>query len=115
MLFQKCCGFYPNNAILLLKDLPLLLALAQIVYKKTDEWYIEWQRVRTSGTTTDNEWQRMRTNGNEWQGVDTSTNSSFFWIRENKEESKHPMENSLNLKEKLEQKRDIKLRAEGSP
>ena len=24
----------------------------KIVYKKTDEWYIEWQRV----TTNDNEW-----------------------------------------------------------
>ena len=27
-----------------------------IVYKKTDEWYNEWQRVTTSGTTRDNEW-----------------------------------------------------------
>ena len=53
-MIETCC-FYPNNTILLLKDLPLLLALAQIVYKKTDEWYTEWQRVRTSGTTTDNE------------------------------------------------------------
>ena len=26
-----------------------------IVYKKINEWYIEWQRV----TTNDNEWQRM--------------------------------------------------------
>ena len=39
-----------------------------MVYKKTDEWYIEWQRVATneewqrvatSGTTSDNEWQRV--------------------------------------------------------
>ena len=59
-----------------------------IVYKKTDEWYTEWQRITTSdnewqqviqrmttssttsGTTSDNEWQRMtmsgKTNGNEW-------------------------------------------------
>ena len=66
-----------------------------IVYKKTDEWYIEWQRMRTSdnewynewqrviqrvttsGTTSDNEWQRMTTSGtmsdnkwyNKWQRV----------------------------------------------
>ena len=54
-----------------------------IVYKKTDEWYIEWQqvtksdnewqRIITSGTTNDNEWydewQRMTTNDNKWQQV----------------------------------------------
>ena len=38
--------------------------IKRIVYKKTDEWYIEW-RV----TASDNEWQRVTTNGNEWQGV----------------------------------------------
>ena len=51
-----------------------------IVYKKTDEWYIEWQRVTTndnewqrvvkrmttSGTTSDNEWQRVTTSDNKW-------------------------------------------------
>ena len=39
-----------------------------IVYKKTDEWYIELQRV----TTNDKEWQRVvrvTTNDNEWQWV----------------------------------------------
>ena len=40
-----------------------------IAYKKTDEWYIEWQRV----STNDNEWQRVvqrvKTNDNEWQRV----------------------------------------------
>ena len=30
-----------------------------IVYKKTDEWYIEWQRVVQQVTTNDNEWQRV--------------------------------------------------------
>ena len=34
-----------------------------IVYKKTDEWYIEWQQV----TTSDSEWQQVTTNDNEWQ------------------------------------------------
>ena len=33
----------------------LLLNTKTIFYKKTDEWYIEWQRV----TTKDNEWQRV--------------------------------------------------------
>ena len=43
--------------------------IATIVYKKTDEWYIEWQRV----TTTDDGWQRMTTSGttndSRWQQV----------------------------------------------
>ena len=30
-----------------------------VVYKKTDEWYIEWHRMTTSGTTNGNEWQRV--------------------------------------------------------
>ena len=38
--------------------------LVRIVYKKTDEWYIKWQRVTTSGTTNENkcfkEWKQMR-------------------------------------------------------
>ena len=35
----------------------VLYALSQcamIVYKKTDEYYIVWQRVKTSGTMSDN-------------------------------------------------------------
>ena len=40
-----------------------------IVYKKTDEWYIKWQRMTTFGTTSDNEWQRVTTNDNQWQRV----------------------------------------------
>ena len=54
-----------------------------IVYKKTDEWYIEWQRVTTIGTTSEtnekecyNEWkrvlQRVTAGDNEWQQVTTS-------------------------------------------
>ena len=49
----------------------------KIVYQKTDEWYIEWQRMTTGNdkwqwmTTNDNEWQRMTTgsttNGSEWK------------------------------------------------
>ena len=33
-----------------------------MVYKKTDEWYIEWQQVKMS----ENEWQRVTTNDKEW-------------------------------------------------
>ena len=55
-----------------------------IVYKKTDEWYIEWQRVITSGKTSDYEWervvQRVTRNDNEWQRVTTSgTTSDKEW------------------------------------
>ena len=44
----------------------LLKWIRPVVYRKTDEWYIEWQRMTTSGTTSDNEWQRVTTNDNEW-------------------------------------------------
>ena len=48
-----------------------------IVYKKTDEWYIEWQRM----TASDNKWQRVTTSENEWQRVRASDNE---WKRETK-------------------------------
>ena len=37
--------------------------LYRIIYKKKDEWYIEWQRVTATGN---NKWQWMTTNDNEW-------------------------------------------------
>ena len=67
----------------------IILVKPEIVYKKTDEWYIEWQRVTTSGTTSDYEW-RVTTNDNEWhnewqrvvQRVTTSgTTSENEWQR----------------------------------
>ena len=39
-----------------------------IVYKKTDEWYIEWQRMKTS----DSEWEGVTRNDNEWQRMTAS-------------------------------------------
>ena len=60
--------------------------------------------MTTSGTTSDNEWQR----------VAISANSSVFQIRE-ESTTKDLKENSLNPKEEVEEKRDIELRAEGSP
>ena len=70
-----------------------------IVYKKTDEWYIEWQRVTTSGTTSDSE--------RPFRPI-----FLFFQIRE-ESTTKHPKENSLNLEEDL-WRRPIELRAETS-
>ena len=57
----------------------------KIVYKKTDEWYVEWQRVVQRVTTNDNEWynewQRMTTSDNEWynewQRMTTSDNKWY--------------------------------------
>ena len=90
----------------------------KIVYKKTDEWYIEWQWMTTSDAKSDNEWynkwqrmtvsdnewqrvvQRMTTSDNEWQRVTISTHLSFFQIRE-EPTTKHPKENSLNIEEDL--------------
>ena len=56
----------------------------------------------------------MTTNDNELQRMTISANSSFFRIRE-ESTTKHPKENPLNLKEDLEEKGDIELRAERSP
>ena len=65
-----------------------------IVYKKTDEWYIEWQRVTMSGAANDNEWQRvvqrMTTSDNEWynewqrvvQRV-TKSDNEWHWLTAN--------------------------------
>ena len=61
----------------------------KIVYKKTDEWYIKWQRA----TTSDNAWPRLIL--------------LFFQIRK-ESTTKNPMENSLNLQEDLEERYWIK-------
>ena len=58
-----------------------------MIYKKTGEWYIEWKRVTTSGTTSDNKWQRVTTSGttsgttsdNEWQRMTTNDNE-WQWM-----------------------------------
>ena len=88
-----------------------------IIYKKTDDWYIEWKRVATSGTTSDNEWQPVTTSGttndNEWQRVTISASFSFFQIRE-EATTKHPKENSLNMEKDL-WRRPIVLRAKTKP
>ena len=60
-----------------------------IVYKKTDEWYNEWQRVTTSGITRDKEWQPVTTNDsewyNEWQRV-TMNDSEWQQVTKNDNE-----------------------------
>ena len=58
----------------LIESLKIIWVIPLIVYKKTDEWNIELQRVTTSGATTnDNEWQQMimisTTNDYQWQRV----------------------------------------------
>ena len=65
-----------------------------IVYKKIDDWYIDWQRVTMSGTKSDNEcqrvvqwgtvndneWQRVTANDNEWEQMTTNGNEWSFWL-----------------------------------
>ena len=73
-----------QNKLKILKDcFKTKERVSLIVSKKTDEWYIEWQRMTNSDnewcnewqwmTTSDNEsyneWQRMTTSDNEWQHV----------------------------------------------
>ena len=72
----------------------------------------EWPRVTTNSNKWYNEWQRVTTNDNKWQRVIISANFSFFQIRE-KPTTKHPKENSLNIKEDHE-KRSIELWVETS-
>ena len=77
--------------------------------------------MTTSGTTSDNEWQRVvqrvttsgTTNDNEWQRVTISANFSFFQIRE-EATTEHPNENSLNIEKDL-WRRTIVLRAKTNP
>ena len=54
---------------------------------------------------------RVTTNDKKWKRVAISANSSFYQMRE-ESTTKHPKENPLNLKEGLEEKGDIELRAE---
>ena len=58
----------------------------KIIYKKTAEWYIEWQWVARNGTLCDNKWQRVvqpvTTNDSEWQRTATSgTTNDTEWQR----------------------------------
>ena len=55
-----------------------------IVYKKTDEWYNKWQRVATSGKTSEtndkewyNEWERLTKNDNACQRMTASDNAKI--------------------------------------
>ena len=54
----------------------------RIIYKKTDGWYIEFQRVTTSCATNDSEWHQVTANDNGWQRITTSdTTSDNEWQR----------------------------------
>ena len=55
---EYCCfSAWPNSQDKILNILRMKRAFKMIVYKKTDEWYIERERVTTSGITSDKEWQ----------------------------------------------------------
>ena len=62
-----------------------------IVYKKTDEWYIEWQRMTTSDNEWYNEWQRVTTSkttsDNEWKQMAMSDSEWQQWYNEWKRHS----------------------------
>ena len=80
---------------MILLDLILLV----IVYKKTDEWYVEWQLETTSDNECYNEWQRMTTSDSEWSF------RLIFLFCELREEptTKYPKEKSLNREEDIEE------------
>ena len=64
-----------------------------IIYKKTDEWYIEWQQVAQQLTASDSDWYI------EWQRVVQQMEAN-----ESKEE------NSVTLGFKLKQKANLVLK-----
>ena len=43
-----------------------------------NEWQQVVQRMKASGTISDNEWQRMTTNDNDWELMFISANFYFF-------------------------------------
>ena len=49
----------------------------QRVTTNDNEWYSEWQRVTTSSTTSDNEWEWVTMNDNEWQRVRANDNEWY--------------------------------------
>ena len=69
-----------RTSVFLLKN---IICFQKIVDKKTDEWYIGWQGVAMSGSTSDNEWQRVATNDNKWKRVTargkTNENSTVYF------------------------------------
>ena len=107
-------------------SVPLIWPRTKIVYQKTaDKWY-EWQRLTTSGTTSDNkcqrvttnesdwynDWQRVTKNDDEWQRVTISAIFSFFRTKQ-EPKTKHPKENYLTLKRTL--KRDYWIKSRSKP
>ena len=46
--------------------------MVQRVATDDNEWQWELQRMTTSGTMIDNEWQRVTKNDNEWQRMTAS-------------------------------------------
>ena len=96
LMFSEVCCSHSKRAIII-----ATYFFGVIVYEKTDEWYIEWQRVTANGTTSENEWrvvkrvvQRVTTNDNKWS----------FRIRD-EPTTKRPKENPLNLEEDFEKRR----------
>ena len=46
----------------------------QRVTANDNEWYNEWQWVKTTGATSGNRWQRMTKSDSEWQQMTTNDN-----------------------------------------
>ena len=42
-----------------------------------NEWYNEWQQVVQRVTTSNNEWKRVTTNDNEWQQMTINKNDTI--------------------------------------
>ena len=109
--------------------------MVQRVTTNNNEWCNNWQRVVQQETTSDNEWQRVTMNDNEWQQMTTSDNErqrkttndnewqrmtasghfdwfSFFLIKE-EPTTLHPKETLLTLKRIL--KRDYWSKDKNKP
>ena len=80
---QQFLFIWSEKSFCLLSYLRTIQQEKSIVHKKTDDSYIDWQRLTTIGTTSDNDWlrvvqwvttndnerQRVTANENEWQQI----------------------------------------------
>ena len=73
-----------------------------IYYKKTDEWYIVWQRVTLNGTTIDKECQQITTSC-------TTNESKWQWAERRDDEWQCMTTSGVTNENKLKRMRAIKI------
>ena len=79
ILWLIAIAIWPAVLLVIVTIISLKMSNVEIVYKRTDEWYIEGQRV----TANDNEWQRVvqrvKMSDKEWQRMAMSDSKWEQW------------------------------------